>query len=79
MAKYVISFPSAAMIVPDGEWGTVGRDAHAVIDEAKAAGVHVFGDCASLGPTRSPKGSTEMVRQVRPNNSFKPNPLRGSA
>src|SRR3982750_4968746 len=43
MAKYLISFPSAAIIVPDGEWEAVGRDAHAVIDEAKAAGVYVFG------------------------------------
>ena len=43
MAKYLISFPSAAMVVPDGEWEAVGRDAHAVIDEAKAAGVFVFG------------------------------------
>lgn len=43
MSKYLISFPSAAMIVPDGEWEAVGRDAHAVIDEAKAAGVYVFG------------------------------------
>ena len=43
MAKYLISFPSAAMIVSDGEWEAVGRDAHAVIDEAKAAGVYVFG------------------------------------
>ena len=43
MAKYLISFPSAAMVVPDGEWEVVGRDAHAVIDEAKAAGVYVFG------------------------------------
>jgi hypothetical protein len=42
MAKYVISFPSAAMVVPDGELGAVGRDAHAVIEEAKAAGVYVF-------------------------------------
>ncbi len=42
MAKYLISFPSAAMAVPDGEWETVGRDAHAVIGEAKAAGVYVF-------------------------------------
>ena len=41
MAKYLISFPSAAMVVPDGEWEAVGRDAHAVIDEAKAAGVYV--------------------------------------
>src|SRR5438552_4326839 len=43
MAKHLISFPSAAMVVPDGEWEAGGRDAHAVIDEAKAAGVYVFG------------------------------------
>jgi len=43
MAKYLISFPSKAMVLPDGEAGTVGRDAHAVIDAAKAAGVYVFG------------------------------------
>jgi hypothetical protein len=42
MAKYLISFPSAAMIVPDGELEAVGRAAHAVIEEAKAAGVYVF-------------------------------------
>ena len=43
MAKYLISFPSAAMIVPDGEWEAVVRDSHAVIEEAKVAGVYVFG------------------------------------
>jgi hypothetical protein len=43
MAKYLISFPSAAMVVPDSERASVGRDAHAVIGEAKAAGVYVFG------------------------------------
>ncbi|MGD8379709.1 MAG: transcription initiation protein [Gammaproteobacteria bacterium] len=43
MAKYLISFPSAAMTVPEGELEAVDRDAHAVIDEAKAAGVYVFG------------------------------------
>lgn len=42
MPKYLISFPSAAMVVPEGEWAQVGRDAHAVIDAAKAAGVYVF-------------------------------------
>jgi hypothetical protein len=36
MAKYLISFPAAAMVVPDGELEAVGRDAHAVIEEAKA-------------------------------------------
>jgi hypothetical protein len=43
MAKYLISFPSAAMAVPDGELEAVGHDAHAVIDEARAVGVYVFG------------------------------------
>lgn len=43
MAKYLISFPSAAMVVPEGEWEAVGRAAHAAIEEAKAAGVYVFG------------------------------------
>ncbi len=42
MAKYLISFPSAAMVVPDGELEAVGRDARDVIEEAKAAGVYVF-------------------------------------
>lgn len=42
MAKYLISFPSAAMVVPEGELETVGRDARAVIEEAKAAGVYAF-------------------------------------
>ncbi len=37
MARYLISFPSAAMVVSDGEWEAVGRDARAVIDEAKTA------------------------------------------
>jgi len=31
------------MVVPDQEWEAVVRDSHAVIDEAKAAGVYVFG------------------------------------
>jgi len=42
MAKYLISFPSAAMVVPDTELEAIGRDAHAVIEEAKGAGVYVF-------------------------------------
>lgn len=43
MAKYLISFPSAAMAVPEGEWQAVVDDSHAVIAHAKAAGVYVFG------------------------------------
>ena len=43
MTKYLISFPSFAMDVADDEWDTVSEDSHAVIAEAKAAGVYVFG------------------------------------
>lgn len=43
MSKYLISFPSKAMVVADGDWDAVVRDSHAVIEEAKAAGVYVFG------------------------------------
>src|SRR6187455_1289801 len=43
MAKYLISFPSAAMVVAAADMEAVGRDSHAVIEEAKAAGVYVFG------------------------------------
>jgi hypothetical protein len=42
MARYLISFPGAAMVVPEGQLEAVGRDARAAIDEAKAAGVYVF-------------------------------------
>jgi hypothetical protein len=42
MPKYLISFPRAAMVVPPSELEAVGRDAHAVIEAAKAAGVYVF-------------------------------------
>jgi hypothetical protein len=31
------------MVVPDGEWDALVHDSHAVIEEAKAAGVYVFG------------------------------------
>ena len=43
MAKYLISFPSAAMVLTDEELPIVVAESHAVIAEAKAAGVYVFG------------------------------------
>lgn len=43
MTKYLISFPSAAMQVSEEELPAVSVDSHAVIEEAKAAGVYVFG------------------------------------
>ena len=43
MTKYLISFPSEAMNVTSDELPAVSADAHAVIEDAKAAGVYVFG------------------------------------
>jgi hypothetical protein len=43
MAKYLISFPASAMDVSADELPAVGEAARAVIREAKAAGVYVFG------------------------------------
>ncbi|KPF67144.1 transcription initiation protein [beta proteobacterium AAP99] len=54
MAKYLISFPAAAMQVPADELPAVGQAAAAVIDAAKAAGVYVFagGIDESVPPVR---------------------------
>lgn len=41
--KYLISFPAAAMIVADEDLAAVGEASHAVIREARRAGVYVFG------------------------------------
>ena len=43
MTKYLISFPGEAMQVPEEDFQAVVKDSHAVIEEAKAAGVYVFG------------------------------------
>jgi len=43
MAKYLISFPGPAMNVPEEDLLEVAEAAHAVIREAKDAGVYVFG------------------------------------
>ncbi|MGH3164546.1 MAG: YciI family protein [Trebonia sp.] len=43
MTRYLISFPGDAMVhIPDEAGPEVARAAHAVIDEAKAAGVYLF-------------------------------------
>jgi hypothetical protein len=42
MTKYLISFPAAAMAVPQEDLVEVGEAARAVIREAKHAGVYVF-------------------------------------
>ena len=43
MTKYLISFPSEAMVLTDEEFPIVSAESHAVIEEAKAAGAYVFG------------------------------------
>ena len=43
MTKFLISFPSEAMMLTEEEYPIVSADSHAVIEEAKAAGVYVFG------------------------------------
>ena len=43
MTKYLISFPAPAMDVPAEDMPAVSDAAHAVIREAKQAGVYVFG------------------------------------
>ena len=43
MTKYLISFPSEAMQVSAEDFSAVVEDSHRVIEEAKAAGVYVFG------------------------------------
>lgn len=40
--KYLITFPSRAMVVPEDEFQAVGDAARAVIRDAQAAGVYVF-------------------------------------
>ena len=42
MTRYLISFPSGAMEFPEEEGPEVDRAAHAVIQEAKDAGVYIF-------------------------------------
>lgn len=49
MAKYLISFPAAAMVVTGDELAAAGRDSRAVIEDAKAAGVYVFGGGIDAG------------------------------
>jgi hypothetical protein len=43
MTKFLISFPSEAMVLTEEEFPIVVADSHAVIEEANAAGVYVFG------------------------------------
>jgi hypothetical protein len=43
MTKYLISFPTEAFVISPEDLPAVSDASHAVIEEAKAAGVYVFG------------------------------------
>ena len=43
MTKYLISFTSGAMVIRDEDLQAVSDESHAVVQEAKAAGLWVFG------------------------------------
>lgn len=44
MPRYLISFDDGSMNhIPDADWPAVGEAAHAVVRQAKAAGVWIFG------------------------------------
>lgn len=52
MPKYLISFDDGTMIVPDDELEAVADAAHAVVADAKVAGVWVFGGGVAQEPAR---------------------------
>ncbi|CAN5889500.1 hypothetical protein BH11PSE8_BH11PSE8_16330 [soil metagenome] len=44
MTRYLISFDDGSMAhIPDGDWAAVGEAAHAVVREARNAGVWIHG------------------------------------
>ncbi|WP_109210915.1 MULTISPECIES: YciI family protein [Microbacterium] len=43
MTKYMISFPSSAVVLTEQEFPAVAKASYAVVQEAKDAGVWVFG------------------------------------
>jgi len=44
MPRYLISFDDGSMNhIPDGDWPEVSEASHAVVREAKAAGIWIFG------------------------------------
>ncbi|MDM5181692.1 transcription initiation protein [Massilia sp. CCM 8695] len=70
MTKFLISFPASAMEVPAADMAAVSEASHAVIREAKAAGVYVFGGGINAGIGSllvAPDGSStsETYRQTR--------------
>jgi hypothetical protein len=70
MTKFLISFPASAMDVADEDMAAVGEAARAVIREAKAAGMYVFGgginsEVASLMVAADGNSTNDTYRQTR--------------
>lgn len=70
MTKFLISFPASAMDVPAADLPAVSAASHAVIRDAKAAGVYVFGGGIDTGvaPVRvaaDERCTNETYRQTR--------------
>ena len=61
MAKYLISFPSSAMNLSDEELAAASEDSHAVVSEAKAAGVWVFGGGIEVDRAKEGDGRDEAL------------------
>lgn len=75
MTKYLISFPSSAMVITEAELPSVAEAAHAVIREAKEAGVYVFGGGINEGvpPVRVNEDGTvadTTYSEVVPNGGY---------
>ncbi len=43
MTKFLISFPSEALVLTEEDYPIVSAESHAINEEAKAAGAYVFG------------------------------------
>ena len=62
MPRYLISFDDGSMTFPDEDLPQVSADSHAVVAEAKAAGVWIFGGGID-GPSVSVVDTDGTVRQ----------------
>ena len=64
MALYLISFDDGAMTFPEADLPAVAAASHAVVDEARDAGVWVFG--AGLHPHSGDRGGHGREGHRRP-------------
>ncbi len=62
MPRYLISFDDGSMTFPEEDLPDVARDSHAVVAEAKAAGVWIFGGGIG-GPDVSVVDTDGTIRQ----------------